>query len=83
MLHLGFMSVQQSFSIVFVSSMGNHTQPVFMRVEQQLELTLYTFHRNIHSVYVFMRVGQQLENDFCQQYAQTMSLMMLRVLNKS
>ena len=28
-----------------------------------------------------MRVGQQLENDFCQQYAQTMSLMMLRVLN--
>ena len=36
------MAVQQSFSIVFVSSMGNHTQPVVMRVEQQLDLVSVT-----------------------------------------
>ena len=82
MLHLIYVSSTKLWN-VFVSSMGNHTQPVVMKFEQQLENTLWTFHWNIHSVFVFMRVGQQLENDSCQQYAQTMSLLMLRVLNKS
>ena len=46
------MTVKQSFSMVFVSSVGNHAQPVVMRVEQQLEHSLCTFHGKLHS-YVF------------------------------
>ena len=34
------MTVKQSFSMVFVSSMRNNVQPVVMRVERQLEHAL-------------------------------------------
>ena len=64
MLRLLLLGLDDSWSMVFVISLGNHAPPVVMKVIQQLEHAFVSSMGNYIS-HVVMRVEQMLEHCLC------------------